>query len=691
MRLRSAIDEFGGAILSDPVGTGKTFTAIAVAHETAMAAVVAPAVLRDMWTEALGLCERSADFISFESLSRCSAPKRRYDFVIVDEAHHARTPLTKRFLALSQLVANTPVLLLTATPIHNRQTDLTTLISLFHGERAEALSPAELTRLLVRRDELSKSIPGMPLARPMTKLRVPENLLIPELLLSLPPPLPVRGGGDGGALVAHSLIRQWASSDAALIGGLKRRLVRGEALSAALADGTHPSRAELSSWIAGENDIQLSFAEFLAPSALNTAEMLKVVNAHTESLRSALDTSRRSRSDYDRANLIRNVRCDHPGKRIVAFSQYADTVEGLFRIIGRDGKAGALTGAGARVTGGAISRSDAIAAFAPRASSRKPPRVADEITLLLTTDLLSEGVNLQDAGVVIHIDLPWTPARMEQRLGRVARIGSLYDSVESYTILPPVSAEYAISLEAILRSKIEQASVIVRHFPALTGFDIPSPVSSAPQLNESIRAGLSRWISDANQVEMSVAAVNASAEGFLAVVEHRGAKHTVAKLGESIGNTTTLILECVQAATSVEASVNASRVMRCEQEALAWIESHHALPASRESPIRNLAAAKVNRVVADARAFQRMRIAQKAETAFALLAGNLGACEESLIASITRCAEGERFLDKILAIRSSSDSRKPRAPKLLAMLMLVREQNRFPAHRKAYGTKDRLG
>jgi hypothetical protein len=114
-------------------------------------------------------------------------------------------------------------------------------------------------------------------------------------------------------------------------------------------------------------------------------------------------------------------------------------------------------------------------------------------------------------------------------------------------------------------------------------------------------------------------------------------------------------------------------MMRCEQEALVWIESHHALPASHESPIRNLAATKINRIVAKARAFQRMRIAQKAETALALLAGNLGAFEESLIASITRSADGEQFLDKILAIRSSSDSRKTGAPKLLAMLILVRE------------------
>ena len=49
------------------------------------------------------------------------------------------------------------------------------------------------------------------------------------------------------------------------------------------------------------------------------------------------------------------------------------------------------------------------------------------MTLLLTTDLASEGVNLQDASVVVHLDLPWTAARLEQRVGRVARLASAHD------------------------------------------------------------------------------------------------------------------------------------------------------------------------------------------------------------------------------------------------------------------------
>src|SRR6185295_10879772 len=107
-----------------------------------------------------------------------------------------------------------------------------------------------------------------------------------------------------------------------------------------------------------------------------------------------------------------DIRRTHPSVPIVAFSQYATTVAGLFRVMRRRPHIAMLTGNGARVAGGSITRHEAISRFAPRASGAPAAREAERIDLLLTTDLLSEGVNLQDAGVVVHLDLPWTPARL---------------------------------------------------------------------------------------------------------------------------------------------------------------------------------------------------------------------------------------------------------------------------------------
>ena len=218
-RLRKAVDEFGGALLCDPVGTGKTFVALAVAPAGGKLLVVAPAVLREMWLQASAITERSVDFVSFESLSRRASVTGPHAMLVIDEAHHARNPRTIRYETLSRLCTGKHVLMLTATPIHNRRSDLESLLALFMGSRAAALTRAETGRCVIRRSELSRELMAMPRTDEVVWLSTVVNDCIPSALLDLPPPLPPRDGGDGGALVVHSLIRQWTSSDAALTGG----------------------------------------------------------------------------------------------------------------------------------------------------------------------------------------------------------------------------------------------------------------------------------------------------------------------------------------------------------------------------------------------------------------------------------------------------------------------------------------
>ncbi|MGH7689279.1 MAG: helicase-related protein, partial [Gemmatimonadaceae bacterium] len=95
----------------------------------------------------------------------------------------------------------------------------------------------------------------------------------------------------------------------------------------------------------------------------------------------------------------------------------------------------------------------------PRAPAR-PRRTphAHRVTMLITTDLLSEGVNLQEANVVVHADLPWSPARAEQRVGRVRRLTSPHDRVFVYAFRPPASADHLLHLERRLRHKIALAA-----------------------------------------------------------------------------------------------------------------------------------------------------------------------------------------------------------------------------------------
>ena len=79
-----------------------------------------------------------------------------------------------------------------------------------------------------------------------------------------------------------------------------------------------------------------------------------------------------------------------------------------------------MTAAGARIASGPLPRREILAQFAPDGVPRDSTPAARRVDLLVTTDLLSEGVNLQRASVIVHLDIPWNPARLEQREGEAA-------------------------------------------------------------------------------------------------------------------------------------------------------------------------------------------------------------------------------------------------------------------------------
>ncbi len=636
---------------------GKTFVALALGSSSERAIVVAPAVLREMWSRAAESAQRSIEFVSTESLSRGGVsdkpgPDESGDgLLIVDEAHHFRNPSTKRYDALARIAFKRRVLLLTATPIHNKRRELSAILSLFLGSHSDALSASELARLVVRREKnLSRSY-GLPEIESPRFREIDHDDDIPRMLLDLPPPLPPRDAGDGGVLLQHSLIRQWASSDAALQRALLRRLHRATALTAALESGTYPSTSELSAWAAGEDCVQLAFAEIVAPRSALADDLISTVRSHADRVAALLQTMKSLPThDIARAAVIRAIRRDHAGIRIVAFSQYADTVDALFKHLAPDGRVAALTGRGARVSGGRISRIDAIERFTPEASKSRKPSAAEEVTLLITTDLLSEGVNLQDAAVVVHLDLPWTPARMEQRLGRVARMGSRHERVFSYVIRPPASAEALIRLERVLRDKMTESGIVVDSFQSLTGFSVDrsETETNSPRTAEAINAVLQSWVSCSftpcsrlqfpSRLSRSAtpspslpfsATLSAEINGFLALCSI-GARHLLVAGDENgLSLDPSRILRLMHMCESLESANEIARV----ESAVDLIARHfRGLEAtgaasraeSTTSPSRRSALHRIGAITSRSRPHERARIASLAARARASLLSRMG-------------------------------------------------------------------
>jgi superfamily II DNA or RNA helicase len=100
-------------------------------------------------------------------------------------------------------------------------------------------------------------------------------------------------------------------------------------------------------------------------------------------------------------------------------------------------------------------RGHILGLFAPVANGREVA-AADQIDILVSTDVLSEGQNLQDCGVLINYDLTWNPIRLVQRSGRIDRIGSLHtkDGIRIHNLFPERELEDLLKLVERLSERI---------------------------------------------------------------------------------------------------------------------------------------------------------------------------------------------------------------------------------------------
>lgn len=156
-------------------------------------------------------------------------------------------------------------------------------------------------------------------------------------------------------------------------------------------------------------------------------------------------------------------------RKVLVFSSFADTVDWI-----RDYLAGAVDerpglepyrGRVATATGSsrsaAESRLQAVQGFAPVSMGASAGSDADRFDLLVSTDVLAEGVNLQQCRHVINFDMPWNPMRLVQRHGRIDRIGSPHKRVFLRTIFPVDRLDRLLNLEQRILAKLAMAAASV--------------------------------------------------------------------------------------------------------------------------------------------------------------------------------------------------------------------------------------
>ena len=147
----------------------------------------------------------------------------------------------------------------------------------------------------------------------------------------------------------------------------------------------------------------------------------------------------------------------HPHEKVLIFTQFADTVRYLKQGLSARGisQIEAVTGDTKEPTGVAWR-------FSP-VSNDKRDKVSpeNELRVLISTDILSEGQNLQDCAIVVNYDLPWAIIRLVQRAGRVDRIGQTAEEIACYSFLPADGVERIINLRGRVRERLRQNSEIV--------------------------------------------------------------------------------------------------------------------------------------------------------------------------------------------------------------------------------------
>ena len=156
-------------------------------------------------------------------------------------------------------------------------------------------------------------------------------------------------------------------------------------------------------------------------------------------------------------------------RKVLIFSFFEDTVRWIQRFLSQtvrnDSSLSVYQNRIAMVSGSGnlsdVSKEKAALGFAPISMQSRCGKKDDRYDLLISTDVLAEGINLQQCRHIINFDMPWNPMRLVQRHGRIDRIGSEYKQVFLRTVFPVDRLDRLLNLEQRILKKLAMAAASV--------------------------------------------------------------------------------------------------------------------------------------------------------------------------------------------------------------------------------------
>ncbi|WP_423224576.1 DEAD/DEAH box helicase [Candidatus Amarolinea aalborgensis] len=414
---RTALRRFRGrGLLADEVGLGKTIEAGLVLKEYLLRQMVSrvliltPPGLVEQWQEELAVKFDLTDFVTsnspdFRSLGAGAwehyphviaslATARRaehamaitakeYDLVIVDEAHHLKNRSSASWQLVNALQKKY-ILLLTATPVQNRLTELHNLVTVL--KPGQLKSPKEFSQQFVARGD-----PRLPRNRALLRELLADVMVRHtrgQISLKLPPRR------------AHTIRLKLHADEQALYDGittLARRMMEDQ-ITSAHRFGVLTLLREAGSSAAATLSTLRSLAQIASLSPYRTSLLRLVEQAETIRGTAKADALHK---------LLAAQMAGGRDDKVILFTQFRATQEMLAERLRGENMPCVVYHGGLS----AAQKDAAIREF------------QDKQPILLSTEAAGEGRNLQFCRVMVNFDLPWNPMRIEQRIGRIHRVG----------------------------------------------------------------------------------------------------------------------------------------------------------------------------------------------------------------------------------------------------------------------------
>lgn len=570
-----SLEKYGGVILADSVGLGKTYLALRILDDFAYrlrqkALIICPAQIKNIiWEPKLREFRIKADIVTQERVSRDFKidEYKDYDLIIIDESHNFRNSSTKRWKNLFQMIINgnknKKVVLITATPINNTVFDLyhqlrfitkdqdhffvSAGISSLWGYFLKAHFDKEalydlLEEIAVRRSRpfIKKYYPdalidGKPLKFPERELHTVRYKLtnvyseIYEECIEAIESLTLASYNveifrkelfseqyrEFEKIKSHLESLGWNKDkirkslmdigrNEAVIGILKILLLKRLessifAFKESIKNLLDFQRKFLEALNLGKFLDKESYRKFLLSQSSDeeTEDYFEILNdidpdeyeieeirIRTEkdihTLEEIYDKLSLSPDEDDKLQQLVKTLQELKNKKVVIFGYFKDTIRYIYNYITQDE---VLKNLGLRKECVEIIDSDVepekrkniIISFSPVSNGYPDIKGTErEIQILFSTDVLSEGQNLQDADVVINYDLPWNPVRIIQRVGRLDRIGSPHDIIHVYNFFPEDELESIIKLLERLYKKLDAINKSVGLDSSVLG-ETPNP------------------------------------------------------------------------------------------------------------------------------------------------------------------------------------------------------------------------